>query len=233
MKTMADQIFSLIVPDIQVELVLVVDNIEIPKSTIHRCFGRFPYKLHYTGLPLPSEQNLGQRRTRIADNMNTARGMVGNSDYTFLLEDDTDIKQDYLTALIENMHSDAGIISGVQAGRHGLYHIGAWNTDDIDNPTLFETVPYSNSGLRAVDATGFYCCLLSTKLFQSTTIPCEPLPVGPDVQFGLQLRKQGYSNFIVDDLKCGHIEETRVVMPSKECVQVRFKKTGEKWNLTK
>lgn len=232
-KTMAEQIERMVYPDIAFEVILVVDNIEIPKSTIDRCFRQFQYKLHYTNLRLPSEHNVAIRRQRIANNLNTARTMLSSSEYTLLIEDDTDVEPHFLSEVFSHSSDETGIVSAVQAGRHGLYHIGAWVVDDLKEPNLFESVPYRESGVRKVDATGFYFALMKSNLFKEIEVPCEVSPVGPDVQFGLELRNRGYSNYIVDDLKCGHIEERRTVVPTKECVQVRFRKTGTQWKLVK
>lgn len=240
-QTMAEQIDNLRKFDVftnkqktlHFELILIVDNIEIPKTTIHRCFKDFQYTLQYSGLPLPSEQNVGVRRQRIANNINRARELTENTDFVLLVEDDTDFEPDFLHNMLVRYKPNTGIISAVQAGRHGLHHIGAWATDDLYNPQMFETVPYRESGFREVDATGFYFALLPTKVFKAYDIPCEPLPVGPDVQYGLELRKQGYSNFLYDDLKCGHVEQNRIVMPTEECMQVRFRKQDDRWKLTK
>lgn len=231
-KVMADQIRQLETNDLKLDLVLIVDNIGIPKSSIYRCFKDFSYALEYTEKPLPSEGNVAVRRERIASNMNRARELVGKTDFVFMLEDDTDFDPWFLQHLIAQYKPDRGIISAVQAGRHGLHHIGAWETDDLKYPTVFETVPYKAKGIRQVDATGFYCCIMRTDLFKRVPVPCEILPVGPDVQYGIELRKQGYRNLLYDDLKCGHVEEHRVVLPTEDCMQVRFRKNGDRWDLT-
>ncbi len=231
-KTMADQIRNIKTDDIQLDVLLVVDNINIPKSTIYRCFSKIPFAMHYTGNSLPSEANIQQRRQRIAANMNIARELCLPTDFVFLLEDDTDFEPFYLEKLLAMYKPDRGVVSAVQAGRHGLFHIGAWETDDPSDPKVFETVPYRSKGSRQVDATGFYCCVIKTSLFKRVPIPCEPSPVGPDVQYCVELKKQGYKNVLMDDLVCGHVEQNRVLYPTEECVQLRFRKNGERWELT-
>lgn len=229
---MADQIKDLDTKDLQIKVLAIVDNINIPKTTVYRCFDKYPLIMEYTNLPLPSDSNMVERRQRIANNMNRARVLVDTeTDFVFLLEDDTDFGPEYLKKLIARYRPDRGIISGVQAGRHGIYHIGAWETDNISFPTVFETVPYRNKGLRQVDGTGLYCCLIATELFKRVPFPNETLPVGCDVQYGLELRRQGYKNYVDDTLTCGHVEQHRTILPSDECVQVSFRRIGDRWEL--
>lgn len=232
---MADQIKTLKDDHLQIDLTLIIDHDHIPKSTIYRCFE--PLKIStrtlFTNTHAPSENNMQERRHRIANNFNWARQNPNKTDYTLLLEDDTNFQPHYLQKLIDlqDQHPKAGITSAVQAGRHGLHHIGAWTTDNADNPTEYKTLPYSEGTIREVTATGFYFALLKTTTYKQHPITYQQSPVGPDVQYGTKLTAAGHTNYIDDNLPCGHQEQQRTIWPTAECGIVHFKKQNNTWQL--
>lgn len=160
----------------------------------------------YRSNGLASVSSISRRRQRISDIHNEIRAEIKNCDYVFLLEDDTLFGADTLKRLYKTMYhyQYAGFISGVQLGRWGYLHIGAWIVDDIYNTNEVTSVALGE-GVKKVDAAGLYCCLIKAENYLKHVFkPYEGI-LGPDVDFGLALRKQGLENYINFDVKCDHL----------------------------
>lgn len=197
---------------------------------------RFKEKLcQYRRKGLPNVGSVRSRRTRIADIHAEVKEMIDKCDYVFLLEDDTVIPLNTLKVLLKN-YSDypyAGFISGVELGRWGYTHIGAWKVDDIYNVKRITSIPNDNSNpLVEVDAAGFYCCLIKRENYMNTDFkPFENI-LGPDVDFGIKLRQSGLKNYVNYGLHCKHLtKHGEITFINSEIVQVEFNKVGEKWEM--
>lgn len=182
----------------------------------------------HKGIPNVSSQP--RRRKRISDIHTEIQKEIKPADYYFLLEDDTMFPLNTLTTLM-NMYEDhphAGFVSGVQIGRHGFSHIGSWRVNDVYNPTTITSVP-KGEGIVEVDAAGIYCCL--TKHYMENKFqPFEDI-LGPDVSFGLWLRRQGLKNYINYDLQCSHLtKKGEINFKNTEIIQLEFEKT-DRWTL--
>lgn len=181
---------------------------------------------------IPSYSSQRRRRKRIADMHNEIKEYINKSDYYFLLEDDTMFPLNTLQILLKMYedHPHAGFVSGVQIGRHGFDHIGAWRVNDVYGPTAITSVPLGE-GVAEVDAAGIYCCL--TKNYMEHTFePFEDI-LGPDFSFGLWLRKQGLKNYINYDLKLSHLTKKKeITFQNTDIIQLEFEKT-DRWALKK
>jgi hypothetical protein len=182
--------------------------------------------------------SITRRRQRIADIHNEMRGLLENSKYIFSLEDDTLFPTYTLEQLLRHyaQYPFAGFISGVQLGRWGYPHIGAWRTNDIYEPTVLESTPMGN-GLEQVDAAGFYCFLTKTENYKGHEFaPFEDV-LGPDVTFGLSLRRAGLLNYADFGLQTMHLtKDGDISLGNTKPIQVRFTKTAtmnraHKWML--
>jgi hypothetical protein len=180
---------------------------------------------------LPNVGSVIRRRKRIADIHNEVKEYLKKSEYYFLLEDDTIFPLDTLKVLLNNysLYPFAGFISGIELGRWGFTHIGAWKVNDIYNPTEITSVPM-DEGLQEVDAAGLYCCL-TKNYFNYTFEPFDSV-FGPDVSFGLWLRRQGLKNYIHYGLKCTHLTKKEPIsFKNTPVIQVQFTKEDDSWKL--
>jgi len=70
--------------------------------------------------------------------------LIKPSEYVFLIEDDGVLPADALSRLLADYQrrSHAGFIEGVELGRWGISHVGAWRGDDVyDLKRLESTMP--------------------------------------------------------------------------------------------
>lgn len=173
------------------------------------------------------------RRLRITDIHNDARQYISSCDFVFGLEDDTVILADALARLLRDyaVYPHAGMIEGVQLARWGIPHVGAWRVDDVYEPTLIESARVG-SGVELVDAGGFYCYLTKRDSFINHEYkPFSRNVLGPDVDWGLELRRGGLLNYVDWDVKTVHKTRTGEVSLANtpEVRVVSFNRRDDQW----
>jgi hypothetical protein len=90
-------------------------------------------------------------------------------------------------------HPFAGLVSGVQLGRHGIAHVGVWVADDVYEPTTITSVMPTDVQIVEVDATGLYCALIKRANYMGHNFGVfDPDAFGPDIALGLSLRASGF-----------------------------------------
>jgi len=159
----------------------------------------------------PKRLEIRTRRMRIANNLNQARDLIQeDSGYIFSVEDDTTFGPYAIQRLKDVMITNraAGFAEGVELGRWGVPYVGAWKANDIYNPTLLTSVENKmviepDEQPEEIDAGGLYCSMIRADLFKQHTFTSEN-GLGPDVNFGLELRQLGYQNFIAWNVPCQH-----------------------------
>lgn len=207
------------------EFVGIVDNKKISVIELRKRLEGYGFRnieLVGTGRRRPSATDFDGRRNRIAEGHNQARELVGGSDFVFTFEDDTEIPKNAHNKLLRSYRSrpeKTGLIQGAQVSRHGPPFIGAWTADDLGNPQKYTTL--KGKGLEPLDGGGLYCLLVPTKLYKEHEFDWKP-PVGPDVHFGLALRKKGYQNFIDWKVKCGHLINGEMRYPDAKSVKLEY-----------
>lgn len=199
-----------------------------------------------TKLGVPSMSNLKMRQHRIADIHNLAKNHLTHSNgYVFLIEDDTVFTSSSLQVLLSAYadYPHAGFISGLQVGRHGYLHIGVWTVDDIYHPSKITSImPKKDAHLAQarivspIDAAGFYCMLTKVSTYtKHNFVPFENI-LGPDTEYGISLRQQGYQNYCIQNLQCGHMtrKETITVHNSDlvELKVIRDQSIKSGWRMT-
>lgn len=179
------------------------------------------------------------RRQRIAEVKEISKDLIGDSQYVFGLEDDTLCPPNALTRLVKFMDAvpEAGMIEGVEVNRWGFKVLGAWKVDDVHNPTKIGTIPFKAGGYDEIDGGGMYCYLTPTKLYKMAEYHNEQSPFGVDVNYGLDLRKQGLKCFIDWAVKCEHYylkglsDEPRVLIPDETVAVAEWELRDGKWEL--
>lgn len=176
-------------------------------------------------------KGIQERRKRISENHEILRQAVIEREpfLVWQLEQDVDLEPDYLERLIQSyiqtarLDPDFGYISGIQVGRHGLYHLGAWHIGD----ETFESLDYKSTGVQLVDATGMYCLLAPADVWLKGKCRWSGEAWGPDVNFGLSLNKNIYVDM---NLPVGHIIKRGIIHPAHASTcNVKFYKDGERW----
>jgi hypothetical protein len=177
-------------------------DLEIAKQTIlpHE------YKLYVDKNPA---KGIDDRRSRIASNHVKLKNIVAESecDLVFQVEGDSVLPENALERLLGQYIKlgDDVIVSGVEIGRHGLYCIGAWLFDGED---YFKSADYRWTGIRDVDAFGFYCLLTSKKTWLKGSASYNGEKWGPDVNWCLSINEKKYVDM---DLKIGHRTPTGII----------------------
>lgn len=196
---------------------------------------RFAEKLSvYRKKGIAGTSTMLRRRKRIADIHNEIKEYVNQCDYIFVVEDDTYLPRTALVGLFNMMKSTTGIASGIQLGRHGFYHIGAWRADDVYEPSVIESIG-KDKGIVEVDATGMYACMLRKDLYMEHNFEPYEQILGPDVNLGMDLRKRGYLNYVNFDIDCIHMTPKENIGLDNDIIQVKFTKNPENkfgWDLT-
>lgn len=219
-----------------VQTLLLVDSPAVKDSMIIDAFERCEvprgYEIRHTGnKELPDEAKIDVRRNRIMEMLKTGQSLIGDTDFVFMVEDDTQIEPRTLRNLVENYRNlskysktPVGIISGVQVGRWGYRMIGAWKVDDIENPQYVTTVPFNKTDiLEKIDGSGLYCFLVPAALFKAHKWYWHDVCFSVDMTFGLELRRQGYQNYADWTIVAGHVMDNgNVLIPNEKCQQVEF-----------
>jgi hypothetical protein len=151
--------------------------------------------------------DINSRRVRIATLHNEAKEHIQPCDYLLLVEDDTVIPPNTLTRLLSSYiaYPYAGFIEGAELGRWGIPYVGAWSADDVYEPSKIETL-LPGDGIEQIDAGGLYCALVKWDHYAGHQFePFGNKDLGPDVNFGLSMRREGYKNYIDWSIKCQHL----------------------------
>jgi len=178
-----------------------------------------------------SEVRVNVRRHRIAEVMNQLKEMVKKTDGDIVVgfEDDTafeglEIENLYVPLVAKN---DIGFVEGVQSGRWGVKMVGAWKVDDIREPTVAETL-FQGSGYEEIDGGGLYGYACLVDLFLKHEFKWEGEPYGPDVNFGLFIRRQGYRCLVDWDTVFLHNDHNVLIRPDNP-TKIRYTKVNDNW----
>lgn len=220
-------------------VLICIDTKDITDHYVRNAFEKwelpFKYTIIHTNKAAAGEVNMKKRRDHITEMLQFAAEKMPDTDFTFMIEDDTEVSPSALQSLMQNYFNlteqglKVGFVEGAQVGRHGYRMIGAWRWDDLENPTVCETIPYSKTKiLEKIDGGGLYCFITPTKLFKAHTWYHGAECIGPDVTYGIELRKQGYLNFIDWTIPAGHVQQDHATLyPNENCVVVRYEKQPE------
>lgn len=253
------QIAHLDMQKLKVDILIIADNPKITRPRVEElmrsCKVDQRYKLADvipTNLIPVAEGNIARRRLRIAEVFNIAKQHIPeDSDLVFCVEDDTKLENNHFANLYQSwktfkelktpngrkMNIKLGFISGIQVGRWGYRMIGVWKADEENwntkkDPKILSTVPYNQNALYSkADAAGFYCFIIERNLFVESNFYANDF--GPDVNFGLDLRRKGYINIIDWSVKTGHITPYATLYPEEgKVVVVKYEKKDGKWERT-
>lgn len=186
-------------------------------------------------IPGPRKEfSINTRRRRIAAIHNEIHKLIKPSEYVFLIEDDGVLPANALSRLMADYlaHPHAGFIEGVELGRWGIPHVGAWRADDVyDTKRLESAMP--GAGLEEIDAGGLYATLMRYDLYRKHEFKSyEGDAFGPDIAMGIELRRLGYQCFVDWTVLVDHLRPDGTSMHPKTItpVQMRFVNEGRYWH---
>lgn len=188
---------------------------------------------------LPSKFDVQKRREHIASLHNQAKELIGDEvDFVFSVEDDTLIPRDSLTKLLNVTRNNPafGLVEGVELGRWGVPYVGGWRVNDIYDTTEIKSVmPPDIDTVEKIDAGGLYCALIRADLYKTYPFHSNN-GLGPDVNFGIELRRNGYDNFIHWGIECKHYthtmgNEVEITLSNKPMQITMTKKSDTKWSI--
>jgi hypothetical protein len=178
------------------------------------------------------EFSINTRRRRISAVHNEIRKLIKPCEYVFLIEDDGVLPANALSRLMADYlaHPYAGFIEGVELGRWGIPQVGAWRADDVYDPTKLESA-MPGSGVEEIDAGGLYATLMLYDLYRKHAFKPWGDTLGPDFDMGIELRRQGYRNFIDWSVTVEHCKlDGTSIHPRSNPVQMRFVRAGSSWS---
>lgn len=166
------------------------------------------------------------RRKRIAEVHEQAKAAIANLDGEFVLglEDDTVFEGLSVERLWTKARLDGvGFVTAYEAGRWHNKIIGVWNFDDVHTPRQCWTL-LPDKGFEEIDAAGWYCYLTRKDYFLEAPYSTELWqPWGPDVNYGLWLRKElGLKNYVDWTQPTGHEDQGAVILPESQLFVEHF-----------
>lgn len=179
----------------------------------------------------PKLYNIMSRRARIAAVHTEAKQYITGCEYVLLTEDDTVIPSHGLKQLLADYAAVpyAGFISGVELGRWGIPHVGAWAVDDPYEPSRIES-PLPRVGLETVDAAGLYCCLTKADRYLKHEFKPFGETLGPDFNYGISLRQEGFKNYVDWSVKCEHrTQDKSLTFSNTQPVRFTMTKERNRW----
>ena len=184
-----------------------------------------------------SENNIFLRRERISDIHNQLKQYIGDCDFIMGIEDDTVFPDFTMKLFLQDymLNPHMGFVEGIELGRWSYPYIGAWRADDVYEPKKIQSImPEDDSEpLSQIDAGGLYCFMTRRGTYMGHTFETfDNNSFGPDVNFGMNLRRKGYSNFIDWHINCTHMSESgNIVLGSDVPRRAIFTKGSEYWKL--
>lgn len=220
------------------ELLLLIDGDKELEMMVDHCLNLIEYtRVQVRDFGDSPAAAIDERRYRISNIHNFAKQFIPEScDTVFLLEDDTTFEADALERLYTGMNRTGAIfIQGVEVGRWKSQYIGAWQVDNIYDPSIISSVVPGVRGLQEIDAGGLYCALMEADRYLEHIF--EPFDrkgkngLSCDVNLGLDMRRRGYKCFMDWNVQCGHYKESRkITVENSRVIQVVFEKDDNgKW----
>ncbi len=182
---------------------------------------------------LGDQNHANRRRERVIAMRHKAQEFIGDTKYLFCLEDDTFVPPQAFKRLRALLDADpqVGLASGVEAGRWAYKHIGAWHMEPVDEPQRVSSLPYQEEGITEAEGTGMYCYVTYTDLYKEATFRNEAEPLGPDVLYGLDLRRKGHKVLVDWSVACEHRSVNGSLMPKDATEVVAYCKRDGAWVL--
>lgn len=180
----------------------------------------------------PSVSSVRGRRKRIAAIHNELKHMV-DTEFVLSVEDDTIVPYDALTKMFHfvGYYPRIGFVTGIELGRWGYTHIGAWRVNNLQNITEIKSISLCE-GVMPIHASGLYCCMFRTKDYLEHEFKPFENVLGPDFDFGVALCNKGYQAYVDGSIRCAHMTmKEDIVVENSHIVELVLKKESDRWLL--
>lgn len=203
----------------QTNLLVMVDGEGKLYNLAQKYFGKQNYnivKIHWVKDHHEVNRSRVYRRRRIVELHNYAKEQLPECEFVLLIEDDGIPPKDGFKTLLKRFKekSDVGFIEGLQLGRWQSRYIGAWKVDNPFHLTEIKSIEYKPNKLIEIDAGGFYFMLTKTEYYLWHK-HFTNANYGPDIVYGLQLRKRNLKNYIDTSVEIPHYTENGEVFSIK------------------
>lgn len=195
-----------------------------------------------TGNPPPYENNVLDRRLRITKVWERIQKepFLDTVDLVLGTEDDcnfTPIQVSNLLSAYNHLKRDLfikklGFVTGIQAGRWGVHYLGLWKLNHPTKQEVMRTGEYRPGAVELISAAGFYFFVCSPLLVKHAKFKTNSF--GVDINFGMDLTKEGYRNYAVHDIVIPHATLYGLITPGQKkiCVlEYRIQEDGL-WKLS-
>lgn len=174
-----------------------------------------------------SVSGVRRRRKRIADIHEEMKLLMPKAKYVLLIEDDTYIPSNVITKMKNDFltNSRVGFITGLQVGRWGWKHLGAWRVNDVYDVDEVTSIKVPE-GIEEIDGAGLFCCFTTMQNYHMVRMEPFGMILGPDFNFGIKLRRQGLKNYVDGSIRCTHMTKTGD-LNVEDVIQVQLLRTGE------
>ena len=187
--------------------------------------------------------SIPDRRIHITNIHNQMSEMIGETDWVFSIEDDGILPPNALERLVKiaQEKDNLGMVTGVELGRWGVPYVGAWRVDDINDVHVVTSMEnrafLPDYGIEEIDACGLYCALIKGNLYREHNFFTYN-GLGPDVNFGLHIRKLGYNNYIDWGIPVAHMtmmgDQEVVILPLELSKPIQLRLLSENtWQATR
>jgi len=221
-----------------IEAVVVVDSKDDNlRTSIYDWFvkdERFgEVKIYYTdNHKLDEFSNVNERRQRIIDNwhiiITEARGQ-----YILGAEDDSlPMDKNSYISLLKRLHDKkADFVQGNIVGRWKSKMYPAWQVEEKEGkPYRVYTLPYQNTGVSEIQGCGWYCFVCHAEILVKYSMQLNnDLPLGPDLNFGYQLARNGYKLLHDWEVPVLHFGTDFELIPGQSTEVLKLIKDGNTW----
>ncbi len=171
-----------------------------------------------------------ERRERIAEHHNWFSKEI-ESDLVFGIEDDSIVPSNAVMKMAPYFDRDinTGVVYGVELGRWGVPYVGIWKADNLEEPTKIDSVmPHETT---EVDSGGLYCFMAQGVLYKSHWFKAREY-CGPDIDFGLQLKKNLWRVIVDWSIEVEHLTEGghSISLSNTEPQRISLVKIGNRWS---
>lgn len=172
--------------------------------------------------------SIPDRRRHIVSIHNQFRELIGDADWVFSIEDDGLLPTDALSRLtnVVKYHKDTGMVTGVELGRWGVPYVGVWLADDVDDTKTITSVENKTNQtpfqVEGIDAAGLYCALIRADYYKQHEFFTNN-GLGPDVNLGLFLRREGLKNYVDWGVPITHLtnrDGTEIEIPATDMAKI-------------
>jgi len=224
-------------PKTEIICVIDTDDMEFANKVIDKLsktkFDCIKYSITHNE-KLPEFKGVAYRRQRIIDNwhilLSEAQGeiILGSED------DSLPETTAYIKLLDDLVNNNCDFVQGNIIGRWQANMYPAWHVfEDRDGKPIKVISGEKKTGVEKIQGCGWYCFVCKTDvMLKYPMIQNDSLPLGPDVNFGYTLSRNGFTLLHDWDVDVEHFGETFSLHPKKDKAKVfTWFKNYQNWSI--